>query len=45
MVFKLLEMSQLRWRRIDGYEKLKLIRAGAEFSDGIELNKVEEAAA
>lgn len=45
MVFKLLDMSQLRWRRFDGYEKLKLVRAGVPFRDGIQLTNNEETAA
>jgi putative transposase len=35
MAFKLLEMAQLRWRRLDGAQLLPLVRAGAKFVDGV----------
>ena len=31
MAFKLLDISQLRWRRIDGYKKLNLSALGSNF--------------
>jgi len=34
MVFKLVQAAQERWRRIDGYELVALVRAGATFIDG-----------
>ncbi len=34
MGFKLLESAQQRWRRVDGYELIPLVRAGAQFLDG-----------
>jgi putative transposase len=34
MAFKLLEAAQERWRRVDGYELVPLVRAGATFIDG-----------
>ncbi len=34
MAFKLLESAQERWRRVDGYELVALVRAGATFIDG-----------
>jgi putative transposase len=34
MAFKLLEAAQDRWRRVDGYELVPLVRAGATFIDG-----------
>ncbi len=34
MAFKLLEAAQQRWRRVDGYELIALVRAGARFIDG-----------
>ena len=45
MAFKLLEMAQKRWRRINGAEWLPLVREGATFVDGIRvernINKLE----
>jgi transposase-like protein len=35
MVYKLLAMAQKRWRRLDGYQLLPLVRAGATFKDGV----------
>jgi putative transposase len=35
MAFKLLEMAQQRWRRLDGVHLLPLVRAGVKFIDGI----------
>jgi len=45
MAFKLLEMAQQRWRRLNGSELLPLVRAGARFRDGVlvERTDVEEA--
>lgn len=34
MAFKLLEAAQDRWRRVDGYQLVPLVRAGATFIDG-----------
>lgn len=34
MVFKLIEASERRWRRVDGYELVALVRAGAKFVNG-----------
>jgi transposase-like protein len=34
MAFKLLDMAQLRWRKLDGAELLPLVRAGVRFVDG-----------
>jgi transposase-like protein len=44
MAFKLLEMAQQRWRRLNGSELLPLVRAGARFRDGVlvERTDVEE---
>jgi transposase-like protein len=49
MAFKLLMMAQGRWRRLDGHQKLPLVRGGVTFVDGIQLernqkNDAEEAA-
>ena len=35
MAFKLLDMAQLRWRRLDGAALLPLVRAGVKFVDGV----------
>jgi hypothetical protein len=32
---KLLDMAQLRWRRLDGAQLLPLVRAGVKFVDGV----------
>jgi putative transposase len=36
MAFKLLDMAQLRWRKLDGAQLLPLVRAGAKFVDGVQ---------
>jgi putative transposase len=38
MAFKLLEMTQLRWRRLDGAQLLPLVRAGVRFVDGVQVD-------
>lgn len=35
MAFKLLDMAEQRWRRLDGASLLPLIRAGVQFVDGV----------
>ena len=35
MAFKLLDMAQQRWRRLDGADLLPLVRAGIKFVDGV----------
>ena len=42
MAFKLLEMAQLRWRRINGAELLPLVWAGQVFMDGILVQTTEK---
>ncbi len=42
MAFKLLEMAQQRWRRLDGSHLLPLVRAGVEFVDGSQLERHDE---
>jgi transposase-like protein len=48
MAFKLLEMAQKRWRRINGAELLPLVREGAKFVNGarveraVNINQPEE---
>jgi putative transposase len=36
MAFKLLDMAQQRWRRLDGAHLLPLVRAGVRFVDGVQ---------
>ncbi len=42
MAFKLLEMAQLRWRRLDAAHLLPLVRAGVTFVDGVQLERHNE---
>jgi putative transposase len=42
MIFKLLEAAEGRWRRINGYESVPLVRAGAEFVNGELVERREE---
>jgi len=39
MAFKLLDMVQLRWRRLDGAHLLPLVHAGVKFIDGVQQNR------
>ena len=39
MAFKLLEMAQKRWRRINGAQLVPLVRAGVRFIDGIQAER------
>ncbi len=39
MAFKLLDMAQARWRRLNGSHILPLVRAGATFVDGVLLER------
>lgn len=39
MAFKLLEMAQKRWRRLNGAELLPLVREGAMFVDGTRVER------
>ena len=39
MAFKLLEMAQQRWRRLNGSEQLPLVREGAQFVDGVRIER------
>jgi hypothetical protein len=36
MAYKLLDMPQARWRRLDGAHLLPLVRAGITFVDGVQ---------
>jgi len=42
MAFKLLDMAQQRWRRLDGAELLPLVRAGVKFVDGVREEREKE---
>ncbi len=42
MAFKLLDMVQLRWRRLDGAHLLPLVRAGVKFANGLQLDSGKE---
>lgn len=39
MAFKLLDMAQLRWRKLDGSQLLPLVRAGVKFVDGVQQER------
>ena len=41
MVFKLIEAAERRWRKIDGYELVALVRAGARFENGTLVEGVQ----
>lgn len=41
MAFKLLEMAQQRWRRLNGAHLLPLVRAGVRFVDGAQVERQE----
>jgi transposase-like protein len=43
MAFKLLEMAQARWRRLNAHELLPLVRAGVPFIDGVGREREHEA--
>jgi hypothetical protein len=36
MAYKLLDMAQARWRRLDGADLLPLVRASVVFVDGVQ---------
>jgi transposase-like protein len=39
MAFKLIQMAQKRWRRLNGSQLLPLVRAGVEFTDGQQVER------
>jgi putative transposase len=43
MAFKLLDMAQQRWRRLDGAQLLPLVRAGEKFVDGVRAESLRSA--
>jgi putative transposase len=42
MAFKLLDMAQQRWRRLDGAKLLPMVRAGTKFVDGVLRERHDE---
>jgi len=44
MAFKLLDMAQRRWRRLDGAQLLPLVRGGEKFTDGVRAEPKRSAA-
>ena len=42
MAYKLLEMAQQRWRRLNGAHLLPLVRAGVTFIDGVQQERNNE---
>ncbi|CAN5782865.1 hypothetical protein BH23GEM9_BH23GEM9_28440 [soil metagenome] len=42
MAFKLLEMAELRWRKLNGAALLPLVRAGVPFKDGVQLERDDQ---
>jgi len=42
MAFKLLEMAQQRWRRLDGSHLLPLVRVGVKFVDGVQVERCNQ---
>jgi transposase-like protein len=42
MAFKLLDMAQKRWRRLNGSELLPLVREGAKFVNGARVERVHQ---
>ncbi|HEX9729642.1 MAG TPA: hypothetical protein VGA37_14155 [Gemmatimonadales bacterium] len=42
MAFKLLEMAEHRWRRLNGAHLLPLVRAGVRFVDGTQVERQEK---
>ena len=39
MAFELLAMAERRWRRINGAEKVPIVRAGVRFRDGLAVER------
>ena len=42
MAYKLLEMAQQRWRRLNSAHLLSLVRAGVWFVDGVQHERDKE---
>jgi len=45
MAFKLLDMAEKRWRRINGPEQLPLVAHGVKYRDGVQIESKEDRAA
>lgn len=43
MAFKLLDMAQQRWRKLNGAEQLPVVRAGVRFVDGVRQERPKKA--
>jgi hypothetical protein len=41
MAYKLLDMAQQRWRRLNAAQLLPLVRAGVKFVDGVQQEREE----
>jgi hypothetical protein len=41
MAFKLIQMAQDRWRRLNGAQLLPLVRAGVQFTNGEQVEREE----
>jgi len=42
MAYKLLDMAQAHWRRLNGSALIPLVRAGVEFKDGVRVERPPE---
>ena len=42
MAFKLLDMAEQRWRRINAPHLVPLVRAGTKFVDGVQVERHQE---
>ncbi len=42
MAFKLLEAQEGRWRKLNGYRLVPLVRSGARFANGELVERTEE---
>ncbi len=42
MGFKLLDMAQQRWRRINALKLLPLVRAGVKFVDEVQAERINQ---
>ena len=42
MTYKLLEMAQQRWRRLNSARLLPLVRAGVTFVDGVQKERSDK---
>jgi putative transposase len=40
--YKLLDMAEQRWRKLDGNHLLPLVRAGVEFKDGVQVERQDQ---